>query len=113
MEQKAFFYVCTVLQADQNQGFWNMLSGVWVPSPCFPAIFTKGSHVCDFLFASLDWVASPKWYLDLKTSICSKKSKVDCHQELRRETNMTMGELPPEEMDPFILIFICTKQKTV
>ena len=42
--------------------------------PCFSAIFQR-EHFYDFLFASLDSIALPKWGLLLKKGICSLKSK--------------------------------------
>ena len=41
---------------------------------CFSSIFTKGNNFCDFLFASIDGIALPKWGLFLKERIFSKRS---------------------------------------
>ena len=40
-------------------------------TPAFSAMFTKGDHFCDFLFAHLEDKVFPKWDLLFEERICS------------------------------------------
>ena len=63
---------------------------------CFSTSFTKGNNFSDFLFASLDGKALPKWGLHLKERLCFHV-QTDFHLEINRTVssigNMELNDL--------------------